>query len=266
MKRILALLIVGACSALAFGALRHQTAIARAEAADLRAQAQAGTAALARVQPAVTGFQQAIAEHKTHLAQWSGDKPLDSQLTDWLLGSEHGRIPESLLPKLSAALGLQWTDQSNYVLVAKSALWGLDVNYSGTNLLSDSECGLLSLRPEERRRIESACAAVRERFADWARANVRREFPNTNTLVRYTIPASPELAQSLTNSFYSSIFEAIGPERAPLLWKYKQYWFGLQLGHFAQVPTTLEYRPQPGRSRRGRFVVHRRRSWRAYSR
>jgi hypothetical protein len=115
----------------------------------------------------------------------------------------------------------------------------------GTNLLGDWDCGILSITPEERRQIEAACTTARAQFVSWANANIRRETPGGSVLARYTIPASSELAQSLTNSFRAAINSAIGAERLTLLWQYKQWWFDHELGHFGSVANTLDLMRDP---------------------
>ena len=245
MNRLLALLLAATFSALAAGTLHYQARLVRASASSFGAEEHAAAGSLAALRSAQPALEQTLSRQKPKSANLS-PASLDPQLAAWLLRNDYGSIPDGLLPKLSAALGLQWAEPTNYVLVAKSSLPKINVCYNaGTNLLGDWDCGILAIAPGERQQIESACATARAQFVAWANANLRRETPGGNVLVRYTIPASAEMAQALTGSFRSAINGVIGPERLGLLWKYKQWWFDHELGHFGSVANTLDLMRDP---------------------
>ena len=78
--------------------------------------------------------------------------------------------------------------------------------------------------PEEQQSVEVAFAEAFEADAGWAKANMQREGPEGNMLVRYTLPTDPAFEQALTSKLFSTIKAAVGEERGDLLRAYfEQY-------------------------------------------
>ncbi len=238
MKRLLAIFCALSAAALAFGMLRQQTNATQTAALQLQSQAESDGRTLEAMREELPPLRGLADGERTRLEALSANS-LDPELRTWLLGGQYGQISDRLSPKLSAALGLQWGDCTNFVLVSKNTLSSVSVSFNeGSNMLSDSVCGLLAIRPEERAQIEAACAETRATFAHWAEANLTRTLDDG--LPTYVIPPSPELARALTNTLFSAMGTVLGPERASILWRYEDYWCGMELGHFGAVANTLE--------------------------
>jgi hypothetical protein len=190
---------------------------------------------------------------------------LDHELAAWLLKGDYSTISESLAPKVLAATGYPWAnptnydqDATNYVLVTKDTLHEISVawNDRGSNMLGDWICGLLAITPDEQRQIDSAADTARNNFVQWAKSNLQREGPSDDQLVRYTIPASPEIARSLTNELYGGFCKIIGVERSQLLWKYEAYWFEMKAGQFGAVSNALTIMKRPDDSQSSIWYVY----------
>lgn len=105
--------------------------------------------------------------------------------------------------------------------------------------LTDAACGVLAITPDERERLNNALAGLREEFAAWAGASLRREATNGDTLARFTIPANVELAASLSNKLASAVMTTLGQERADLLQRYSRDWYQIEVGGLASLASTL---------------------------
>ena len=141
--------------------------------------------------------------------------------------------------RVLADLGLNWHSSSGYVLVSKQGLPQLSFNVLKDNRLSDTVCEVLSITPEERQQVDSALTKTIEDFSAWARANVQREPPSGDTLAHYTLPADPELAQSLTNVLFSSMNAILGEDRSSLLQGYAEGAFERSTCYFGSMTSTL---------------------------
>src|SRR5207247_10818166 len=149
-----------------------------------------------------------------------------------------GLSPEAK-ERLWAALGLDWNSSSDYILVSKATLKNLSLDGFRGNQLADAACGVLAITPEERAQVDAAFETVGEQFADWAKAHAEREGPSGETLVRYTIPAGPEVAQSLTNTLFSAIRDALGQERSEVLQNFARNWLQVNVGCLGAVTNVL---------------------------
>jgi hypothetical protein len=228
-------------------ALRKEASVESAAAEALRRQETSVTAESGKVASELKALQEEITR-KAAAAPISDQTNLDPEIAAWLLKGNYASISESLAPKVLAAAGYPWAnptnyeeDSSNYVLVTKETLRQITVSWNdrGSNMLGDWVCGLLAITPDERQQIDSASDRTRNSFTEWAKANLQREGPSDDQIVRYTIPASPELARSLTNDLYGSFCNIIGVERSQLLWAYEDFWFEMRLGKFGSVSNNL---------------------------
>ena len=250
MKKISLVFSLLVSAAAATCLLRHETHAVNGITGELRRRAAVAAEESAKFEVELTALRSSVDERKSLRRQLSNRPQLDPKLEDWLLGGNYGRAPESVIPKLLSALELPWNDSTNYLLISKATLHQLEVawNSRGTNMLGDWVCGLLSITPQERQQIDSACMQTRTEFTSWAKANLQREGPSGERIARYTIPASAEFAQRLTNSFYSAVNRVIGDERGQLLWSYEAHWFKMKLGSFGGVSNvlTIARRPETG--------------------
>jgi len=129
--------------------------------------------------------------------------------------------------RILIALGPNSISSASYILVAKDALQNSRLtpleSFPKSGRLKDSVCGILSITPEERQAVENAFAATFERVTDWAKANVQRDGPTNDMLVRYTIPADQKFEHGSTERLFTDIKGAIGEERSQLLENYFQW-------------------------------------------
>ena len=240
MKRLIIILSVGLSATMLFGFLRRQTAVVRTSGSAARKEAGGATNELARLQAESTELHRIVAEQRSQQPHASRQFQLDPKLTDWLLAETNAEIPVNLVRALRTALGLPWSNSSDYVLVSKATLRDLTMPSVGRNdKLSDTLCAVLAITPEERQTVESAFARARQDFVAWAKANVQRQDPTGETLACYTIPASGDLAQTLTNNLYSALNSALGPERTDLLENYAYNWLRHEAGFLGTVTNTL---------------------------
>ncbi len=242
MKRLIIILSVGLSATMLFGFLRRQTAVVRASGSAARKEAGGATNQLARLQAESTELHRIVAEQRSQQPHASKQFQFDPKLTDWLLAETNAEIPGNLVRALRGALGLPWSNSSDYVLVSKATLHLLTMpmpSVGHNDKLSDTLCAVLAITPEERQTVESAFARAHQDFAAWARANVQRQDPPGETLASYTIPASGDLAQTLTNNLYSALNSALGPERTDLLENYAYNWLRHDAGFLGTVTNTL---------------------------
>ncbi len=240
MKRLIIILSVGLSATMLFGFLRRQTAVVRTSGSAARKEAGGATNELARLQAESTELHRIVAEQRSQQPHASKQFQLDPKLEDWLLAETNAEIPGNLVRALRTALGLPWSNSSDYVLVSKATLRDLTMPSVGHNdKLSDTLCAVLAITPEERQTVESAFARAHQDFVAWAKANVERQDATGETLARYTIPASGDLAQTLTNNLYSALNSALGPERTDLLENYAYNWLRHDAGFLGTVTNTL---------------------------
>jgi hypothetical protein len=115
----------------------------------------------------------------------------------------------------------------DYVIVSKAALAQARLKplapFPHSEKLTDAVRGVLAITPDEEQSLETAFSEAFQAVGAWARANVRREGPDGDMLVRYTIPADPAFEQGLTNRLFTRVNSAIGKERGELMWTFFEY-------------------------------------------
>ena len=241
MKRVIFIMGAIFLTTLAFGILHNQTRAVRVDGSTLRRQEGLTTEKLAKLEREHTTLRQTVSEHKAQRRQSVQTLQLTPKLADWLMAGSYTEVSGSFVPELRAALGFPWNDSADYVLVSKATLRDLTLPTIGReDKLSRTLCAILVIGPEEQQQIESALAQGRNRFADWAKANLQREGPSGETLFSYTIPATPEQAQTWTNALFSVVQNAIGAERTGLLEKYTADWLRFEAGYLGAVTNTLK--------------------------
>ena len=114
-----------------------------------------------------------------------------------------------------------------YVIVSKAVLSQARLKpltaFPNSEKLTDSARGVLAITPDEEQSLQTAFTEAFQAVGTWARANVRREGPEGDMLVRYTIPADPEFEQGLTNRLFTRINSALGNERGELMQRFFEY-------------------------------------------
>jgi len=200
---------------------------------------QTRTQRLAELEVTRTTLIEQVRELKREVRHLQATAPSDSP---WLAALDTNRLaalaPE-LRERLLVDLGLNWHSSDQWLIVSKATLAGVRMGAIQLNRLTDAACAVLAISPEERRRLDSALARVREEHAHWARANVQREGASGETLARYTLPSDPTFAQSLTNELFSTYATTLGQQRAALLEHYSSDWVNLETGFLGGATNRL---------------------------
>jgi hypothetical protein len=196
------------------------------------------TNGLAEIQGKRALLLQRLGELRRNLTQGEVISPGD-ELAAVLTTNGLGSMSPEVRRRVLADLGLNWHSSSDYVLVSKQALPELSFNVLKNEKLSDTACEVLDITPDQRQQMDAALARTMEEFSAWARVNVQREPPSGDTLAPYTLPADPELAQSLTNALFSSMNAILGKERSRFLQGYAEGEFKRATCYFGTMSSTL---------------------------
>ena len=247
MKRIILIMSAILLTTAVSGFLHHQARAVRVEASTLRRQESLTTVELVKLETEHTTLRQTVSELKAQSRQSVQALQLNPKLADWLLAGSYTEVPGSLVPELRAALGFPWNDSTDYVLVSRGTLRELDLPaVQRDDKISETLCTVLAIAPNEKSEVESALALKRSQFSVWAKANLLREGPSGDRVVRYTIPASPTMAGSMREELLSTILNTLGPDRTELLKGYTANWVEFQLGDFGSGTNALSVMNKPG--------------------
>lgn len=142
-------------------------------------------------------------------------------LAEFLSTNEIKNASSEMQEKILAALGPGSISSASYLFVTKDALRNSRLNplksFPNSAKLTDSVRGVLSITADEQPAVETAFANAFERVASWAKANLQRDGPSNNMVVRYTIPVDQSFERASTEKLFSEIKAAIGEERSQLL-------------------------------------------------
>jgi hypothetical protein len=187
--------------------------------------------------------------------------PLDKAISEIIGTNGLASMSSEMRRAFLAGLGFTWQSSDNYVLVHKAALKGVRPNLfkMGGKVaeLADLACAILSIMPEERQQVDVAFANSWDEFAALAKANIQRDGPSGQMLVRFMIPGSDQIAHILTNHLFSNIAGAIGSERAELLGSFAVAGGWLPASYFAGVTNTLAVLQQPGTGGKSELLCQR---------
>jgi hypothetical protein len=130
--------------------------------------------------------------------------------------------------ELRQRLGIRWDNSPDYILVSKGAL-----NYSGRGPFENqyggpllpATCAVLGLTPAERATAEAVFQRAEAQHAAWAKAAVLRVEPAGDIVADYWIPANPELARQIEAEEKALLSEALGPDRAELVYRWSNAWW-----------------------------------------
>ena len=152
---------------------------------------------------------------------------MEPSLVDVLLATNVPAASLDTQNRILTALAGGGGRSKDYVIVSKAVLAQARLNplaaFPKSEKLTDSARGVLAITPDEEQSLESAFSEAFQAAGTWARANVRREGPDGDMLVRYTIPADPEFEQGLTNRLFTRINSAIGNERGEMMQRFFEY-------------------------------------------
>ncbi|MEY2429143.1 MAG: hypothetical protein QOJ40_2028 [Verrucomicrobiota bacterium] len=224
MKRILLALTSFATAGICFLALSNITSHGRQQ---LRANQNAWltqTQQLAEVQAEQGALAAKIRDLKHELRSGAAAASMDPALVEFLLTNGSKSASPEMQDKLLAGFGRGGNSSSRYVLVSKAALRDTTLRplktFPNGEKLTDAVRGVLAITPEEQQAVEAAFAGAFDAIAVWAKANVQRDGPSGDLLVRYTIPADQKFEQASTSKLFSIINATVGDERGELMRKY----------------------------------------------
>jgi hypothetical protein len=245
MKRVKVLLLTPALAGICFYGLSQRASDARRE---LRLIQDGLVLKLQRLE--VIEAQKGALESKIHglsaaIGKIEPVMPVDIGVSEMIRTNGLAYMPSKMSSAFLAGLGFTWDSSGQYVLVQKASLKELRPRLFKMEKLADQPCALLSITQEERQQVDAAFADSWDEFAAWAKANIQRDGPSGQMLVRFTIPASDHIAQVLTNHLFSDIAGAMGSERAELLGSFASGWLRTSAPCFAGVTNSLAVLQQP---------------------
>ncbi|HWQ92033.1 MAG TPA: hypothetical protein VN673_10205 [Clostridia bacterium] len=180
---------------------------------------------------------------------------VDPVLASFLLSKEGRPASPETQEKILAEFGRGRNSSAGYVLVSKAALRTTALRplkpFPESHRLSEVVCSVLAITPEEQQSVEAAFAQTFEKTAAWAKANVQRDGPSENMLVRYTLPADPEFERVSTEKLFSAINATLGKERGELMRGYFEHFRVYEDGAMGNRTNILEIHRTPGQSTLG---------------
>lgn len=228
MKRILLALTIFATAGFCFYALSNAAGRRQQQFLANQSAWLVQTQQLAEVQAEQAALVEKVRDLKHELRSGIPTAPIDPALMNFLLTNDIESASLEIQDKILTEFGRGGNSSSSYVLVSKAALTNSTLKplktFPNGEKLTDAVRGLLAITPEEQQSVEAAFAKTFDTVAAWAKANVQREGPSDDMLVRYTIPADPIFAQALTNKLFSTINAAIGDERSGLMRNFFEHW------------------------------------------
>jgi hypothetical protein len=227
MKRLVLASTILLTGAICFLALSRETANGRQK---LRAREGVwfeSTRRLEELQSERDHLAEQVRELRSEEAIQPASHPMDPAVAEFLSSNDVRRASAAMQQRIIAALGPNYVSSASFILVAKDALQNSRLTplqgFPKSGKLKDSVCGILSITPEERQAVENAFAATFERVSDWAKANVQRDGPTNDMLVRYTISVDQKFERGSTEKLFTDIKAAVGEERSHLLENYFQW-------------------------------------------
>ena len=135
-------------------------------------------------------------------------------------------------------LGFNWQSSEDFIVVSKDTVREIQMAaIRRDGKLTDMAASVLALTPGERGQVEAAMQSGQTDFSDWALAHVERTEPKVDVVAQYTLPGDPAMSQSISNSFATGVFDAVGRERAELILARARNWMkSIGLG---EKPATL---------------------------
>ena len=224
MKRLLLALTIFAAAGACLCALSYTAGRKRQQFQAAQTAWRTQTQQLGEAQAEQAALAAKVRDLKRELRSAAATPPMDPALVNFLRTNDTRFASPEMQDKLLAGLGRGGNSSGGYVLVSKAALKTTTLRplktFPNGHKLTDTVRGVLAITPEEQHSVEAAFAEAFEADAVWAKANMRREGPDGNLLVRYTLPTDPAFEQALTAKLFSTINTAVGDERGSLLRAY----------------------------------------------
>jgi len=228
MRRILLALAIFATAAACLFALSDTTNRGRQQLEANQAAWLSETQQFAEVQGEQAALVEKVRELKRELPRRTAASSMDPALVDFLLTDDATSASPDMQDRILAGFGPGGNSSSSYVLVSKAALKKTTLKplktFPNGEKLTAEVRGVLAITPEEQVSVEAAFAEAFAAVATWAKANVQREGPSGDFIVRYTIPTDPVFEQTVTNKLFSTVNAAIGDERGELLRSFFETW------------------------------------------
>jgi len=224
MKRLLLALTILTTAAACVLALSKGAADAKEQLRAAQSAWQEETQRLAEVQSQQAGLLAQARSLQRESGTWPVQSSVPPALAEFLSSNDVKNASAKMQAELLTALGPGSISSPGYVLVTKESLKNSrlkPLKSAGRAKLTDSVCGVLAITQEERQAVETAFTGAWDRVATWAQANIQRDGPSSNMLVRYTIPADQGFERGSTERLFGETKDAI--ERAQLLNNYFQH-------------------------------------------
>lgn len=247
MKRIALACILLTAGVIGLSRLAHRIDHARFELRQTQAACRKQTEDLALLREGKVWLTAELAKRREQLRSVAPTPPLDLDLIACLTKTNGlATMPAEVRDRLVEELGLDWHASKDFVLVSKDILKELSLTPVNNVRLSEVACAVLAITPEERGYLESALVETQQALLDWASTNLKRAEPSGDDLVKLTLPANPELAQSLTNRLFSAMDTVLGHQRSRMLQHYAQTWLQDDMGCFGGIASSLTIKRRAG--------------------
>src|SRR5262249_13184945 len=106
----------------------------------------------------------------------------------------------------------------------KDSLPRLSMDAIRGDRLTDTVCGVLAIKPEERAAIDSVMARLADELKSWEMSHTQRIEPQGDVVAKYTLPLDAEFSQSRSNAFAAAVIGGLGTERGQLMLQYASSW------------------------------------------
>src|SRR5262249_24056106 len=112
--------------------------------------------------------------------------------------------------RLLAELVFNWKSSGDFVVVNKDSLPRLRMDAIRRDRLTDTVCGVLAIKPEERAAIDSVMARLADELKSWEMSHAQRIEPQGDVVAKYTLPLDAEFSQSRSNAFAAAVIGGVG--------------------------------------------------------
>jgi hypothetical protein len=174
---------------------------------------------------------------------------MEMRLANLIATNGTAHLTPEMRERLLAELGFNWNSTADFVVINKDSLPKLSMGAVRGNRLTDTVCGVLAIKPEERAGIESVMAGLTDELKTWVPSHAQRTEPQGDVVAEYTLPLDEEFSQSRSNAFAAAVIGELGTERGRLMLDYAASWmFDSQMRGAGSTTLTVR-RPADGPER-----------------
>jgi hypothetical protein len=223
MKRLLLALTILTTGLVVFSGLRNSSARSNAESASSRDALQAERESLVQAQKRHDELTTRVHDLKHEL----GVQPhagMETTLANLIATNGTAHLTPEMRERLLAELGFNWKSSGDYVVVNKDSLPKLRMGAIRGDRLTDTVCGVLAIKPEERAAIDSVMDRLADELKSWEMIHAQRIEPQGDVVAKYTLPLDAEFSQSRSNAFAAAVIDGLGTERGQLMLEYASSW------------------------------------------